>query len=229
MVKSVITKIVGTVLILFGCLVLLVGVTSFEDGLDFVIFCLVFAAILIGPAILLIRWGARKPDQQPYGYGYTYGQSAPGPAYQSTPGPAYQPAPIAPAPPASPVPPVAPVTPVPPAAPAATAPARPDLTPLESLVARASDLYPSLKDLVRHDQAGHHDSAASHAAAVMLASGGLLDWDPTPRASMTKLTRTARFWTNFSEEDLSGIDYYRIISAEAALNVAQGLIACASL
>ena len=220
MLKSIITKIVGGILIFMGALILLAGLTEMFGDPGFFLFCLVFAALLVFPAVVLIRWGSRDKQANPYAYnpgGYPYQPYAGAPQpYTTDPQATTTVTPV-----------VTPQQPQQPQRPAPVAPQQPapTINALDSLLARSSDLYPSLKDLVNHDLQGNRDSADAHAAAVLLAAGGILGWDPTPRATMTKLNRTGKLWTNYPSDDLSDDDYHRIVATEAALNVAEAIVA----
>ena len=213
MFKSFITKVISVCLFIMGVLFAITITVPESDGsfdFGYILFALVLAALFMGAAVALWRWGSKGKEPNPYAYN-------PGPtAYQPPVGtgtPYVTPSP-------TPVPTVAPVVAAP-AAQKASPSTAPD--PLERLLSRASDLYPALKDFVRHDRTGNHDSAMSHAAATLLASGGLLDWDPTPNASMTKLSRTGKFWTSLRDDEVTTENYHRIVSVETALNVAQML------
>ena len=87
MLKSIITKIVGGILIFLGALILLAGLTEMFGDPGFFLFCLVFAALLIFPAVVLIRWGSREKPANPYAYnpgGYPYQPYAGAPQPHST-------------------------------------------------------------------------------------------------------------------------------------------------
>ena len=88
------------------------------------------------------------------------------------------------------------------------------------LVFRSTDLFATLRDLVRHEsQAG---SEKRHLAS-MLEAAGVMDWPDAPACEGGRLSRNTHFWIRMSVDGLTDDQYDTMVSAEAALGVNQDL------
>lgn len=96
---------------------------------------------------------------------------------------------------------------------------------ISSLVNRSSDVFATLKDLVRHDAASAQGDR--HHLAEMLRATGLMEWDDAPKCEAGRLSRNHHYWIRLGTDGLSELDYDRLIMAEAALSVNQDLPSCA--
>jgi len=92
---------------------------------------------------------------------------------------------------------------------------------IAGLVARADNLFATLKDLVRHENASQATSRRH--LVSMLEAAGLMQWDDAPVCEAGRLTRNHHFWIRANADDLSDEDYDRLIAIEAALSVNQDL------
>ena len=104
--------------------------------------------------------------------------------------------------------------------PSAQADPRGDAEEVASLVNRSDDVFATLKDLVRHEQA---TPGRRRHLAEMLQATGLLEWDDAPRCEAGRLTRNHHFWIRLGADDLTDEEYDRLVSIEAALSVNQDL------
>lgn len=88
------------------------------------------------------------------------------------------------------------------------------------LVFRSTDLFATLRDLVRHASPASSDK---HHLATMLEAAGVMGWQDAPACEGGRLSRNTHFWIRMPVEDLSDENYDTLIAAEAALNVNQEL------
>ncbi|MBP3894347.1 MAG: tetratricopeptide repeat protein [Atopobiaceae bacterium] len=93
---------------------------------------------------------------------------------------------------------------------------------ISSLIRRSDDVFATLKDLVRHDQAGSKPSDKHHLVS-MLEATGLMEWEDAPTCEAGKLSRTDQFWIRQNVDGLTSQQYDTLVSAEAALGVNQAL------
>lgn len=107
---------------------------------------------------------------------------------------------------------------------AATAPASGTSSSAEdvaNLVMRSSNLFASLRDLVRHE--ADFPGGSKYHLASMLKAAGLMEWPDAPACEGGRLSRNHHFWIRLSTDDLTPDQYDLLISAEAALSVNQDL------
>ena len=88
------------------------------------------------------------------------------------------------------------------------------------LVFRSSDLFATLRDLVRH--ASFANSDKRHLAS-MLDAAGVMYWQDAPACEGGRLSRNTHFWVRMPLDGLTDEQYDTLISAEAALGVNQDL------
>lgn len=90
------------------------------------------------------------------------------------------------------------------------------------LVHRSSDLFATLRDLVRHEQASATPTDKRH-LATMLQAAGLMEWPDAPACQGGRLTRNNHFWIRLSVDNLDDTQYDTLVTTEAALGVNQDL------
>lgn len=84
-----------------------------------------------------------------------------------------------------------PLTPTP--EPSASASGETPKDDITQLVFRSSDLFATLRDLVRHEEAATTPSSKGHLAS-MLEAAGVMDWTDAPACEGGRLSRNGRFW-----------------------------------
>ncbi len=89
-----------------------------------------------------------------------------------------------------------------------------------SLVSRSSDLFASLRDLVRHES---HAGSNKYHLATMLEAAGVMQWPDAPACEGGRLSRNRHFWIRLNTDDLTAEQYDLLIATEAALSVNQDL------
>ncbi len=113
-------------------------------------------------------------------------------------------------------------------APEETEPAKQDDTASDAaedvahMVYRSDDVFASLRDLVRHDDAPGA-LPHQHYLATMLQAARIMTWPEAPACEGARLARTSRFWLRMGTADLDEDHYDVLITTEAALNVNQDL------
>ena len=90
------------------------------------------------------------------------------------------------------------------------------------LVYRSTDLFATLRDLVRHDSSSGAQLDKHHLAS-MLEAAGVMNWREAPACEGGRLTRNNHFWIRLSTDDLTNTQYDTLIATEAALGVNQDL------
>lgn len=88
------------------------------------------------------------------------------------------------------------------------------------LVFRSTDLFATLRDLVRHES---REGSGKQHLATMLDAAGVLQWADAPACEGGRLTRNTHFWIRLSVDDLTEQQYDTLVTAEAALGVNQDL------
>lgn len=88
------------------------------------------------------------------------------------------------------------------------------------LVFRSTDLFATLRDLVRHERSSDSDKRR---LATMLEAAGVMDWPDAPACEGGRLTRNTHFWIRLNPEELTDDQYDTLIAAEAALGANQDL------
>lgn len=97
-----------------------------------------------------------------------------------------------------------------------------------SLIIRSTDVFATMRDLVRHEESATHRSDKHHLAS-MLKAAGIMSWGDAPTCEAGRLSRTEHFWVRQNTDDLTDEQYDTLIAAEAALNINQKLPAVRSL
>ena len=113
-----------------------------------------------------------------------------------------------------------PLTPTP--EPSASASGEAPKDDITQLVFRSSDLFATLRDLVRHEEAATTPSSKGHLAS-MLEAAGVMDWTDAPACEGGRLSRNGRFWVRLGVDGLDERQYDTLVSAEAALGINQDL------
>ncbi len=156
-------------------------------------------------------------------------QAAPASAVASAPRPASVQVVPTPVPAPLPVQPV-PVQPVPAQAPSGGSsenePAgTQDTDDVAALIMRSDDVFATLKDLVRHDEAARaQDKSSDHRhLSSMLNAVDLLSWNDAPVCGAGRLSRNHHFWIRLNVDELDDDTYDELISCEAALSLNQDL------
>ena len=90
------------------------------------------------------------------------------------------------------------------------------------LVYRSTDLFATLRDLVRHDETSGAQLDKHHLAS-MLNAAGVMNWLDAPACEGGRLTRNNHFWIRMGTDDLTNTQYDTLIATEAALGVNQDL------
>ena len=90
------------------------------------------------------------------------------------------------------------------------------------LVFRSSDLFATLRDLVRHENAAAAPSSKGHLVSMLEASG-IMGWNDAPACEGGRLSRNGRFWIRLGVDGLTDSQYDTLVAAEAALGINQDL------
>lgn len=90
------------------------------------------------------------------------------------------------------------------------------------LVYRSTDLFATLRDLVRHELSSPTAQDKRH-LADMLQAAGVMSWPDAPACEGGRLTRNSHFWIRLGTDDLTEEQYDMLIATEAALGVNQDL------
>lgn len=88
------------------------------------------------------------------------------------------------------------------------------------LVSRSSDLFATLRDLVRHATGADDDKR--HLAS-MLEAAGVMTWPDAPACEGGRLSRNGHFWIRLATDELTDEQYDTLVAAEAALSINQDL------
>lgn len=199
-VARVLLIIVGVSLALFGGLLTIGGIALLFDGDSAGIFILIFSLLILLGGVALVVGQATAGRREATGAERVV-SSVPLGDVVPVPAPAPEPATRGDAPHETPG----------------------DANPTEEvahLVFRSTDLFATLRDLVRHGAAAGSDKR--HLAGLLEAAG-IMDWPDAPACEGGRLTRNTHYWIRLNPDGLTDEQYDTLITTEAALGINQDL------